>query len=312
MENSKQQCTNCKCYRETNLFIGAKGLQVKRCQKCREKDARQKKKLDVIEKRNALNREKKYYETYRQKKRNENEAGFLQHNAEIMKHWRENNQTHLREWRMQNVSSRLNGLKQQGLKKGYTWEIDDEYAKTLMSSRCFYCDYYDPKCVNGIDRMDNKLGYKNDNVVSCCKFCNFIKKGLDSHTFVERCKHISCTHSYPSAWPDCKRSSYKMYENRAKKKNLQFELTKEQFENICAHPCTYCRRPSDVLNQNGIDRKNNTIGYDKDNCLSCCRECNQMKCILSFEMFMETCARVAKHSSQYNIPDMPRCLHVIS
>ena len=53
MENEvKQKCTNCKCYRISSEFIGKSGGIVKRCLKCREKDAKQKKRPDVIEKRN--------------------------------------------------------------------------------------------------------------------------------------------------------------------------------------------------------------------------------------------------------------------
>ena len=38
-----KQCTNCKVKREINNFIGKSGDFVKRCLKCREKDAKQKK-----------------------------------------------------------------------------------------------------------------------------------------------------------------------------------------------------------------------------------------------------------------------------
>ena len=47
-----------------------------------------------------------------------------------------------------------------------------------MCAPCSYCgrlcdpsiDYY-----NGIDRIDNNIGYTIDNSVSCCKYCNFAK-----------------------------------------------------------------------------------------------------------------------------------------
>lgn len=32
--------------------------------------------------------------------------------------------------------------------------------------------------LNGIDRVNNDLGYINNNVVSCCKTCNLAKSSL--------------------------------------------------------------------------------------------------------------------------------------
>jgi len=59
MENEvKQKCTNCKVSREQKNFIGKSENIVKRCLKCREKDAKQKKRPDVIEKRNKRQNEK--------------------------------------------------------------------------------------------------------------------------------------------------------------------------------------------------------------------------------------------------------------
>jgi hypothetical protein len=75
----KSQCTNCKVSREQKDFIGKSGGIVKRCLKCREKDAKQKKRPDVIEKRNKRQNEKKYYITHREKKRVENEEDYLKY-----------------------------------------------------------------------------------------------------------------------------------------------------------------------------------------------------------------------------------------
>jgi predicted sulfurtransferase len=58
-EEEKTRCTNCKCHRVTADFIGKSGNIVKRCLKCREKDAKQKKRPDIIEKRNKRQNEKK-------------------------------------------------------------------------------------------------------------------------------------------------------------------------------------------------------------------------------------------------------------
>lgn len=125
MENEfKIKCTNCKCYRISSDFIGKSGNVVKRCLKCRDKDAKQKKRPDIIEKRNKRQNEKKYYIKHREKKRQENEEDYLEHNAEVAKIWRSQNKEHLAEWQTLNFAARFRAIKQQAQKKGIVWNED--------------------------------------------------------------------------------------------------------------------------------------------------------------------------------------------
>ncbi len=62
----------------------------------------------------------------------------------------------------------------------------EEYVQ-LVSLACAYCGA-EPRCLpwavrrkldiktNGIDRVDNKIGYTRENCVPCCETCNFIKR----------------------------------------------------------------------------------------------------------------------------------------
>lgn len=65
----------------------------------------------------------------------------------------------------------------------------EQFCKLIMSN-CHYCsstpiNFFksDLACqlkYNGIDRVNNSIGYLPDNVVPCCKFCNFAKsKGTE-------------------------------------------------------------------------------------------------------------------------------------
>jgi hypothetical protein len=86
------------------------------------------------------------------------------------------------------------------------------------------------------------------------------------------------------------------------------ELNIEQFKEITTKPCHYCDRLTKNLYEaylrefidvkkdprrlktllgNGIDRKNNNMGYTIENSLSCCAKCNFMKGKLSYEEFIE-------------------------
>lgn len=45
----------------------------------------------------------------------------------------------------------------------------------LRKLDCFYCDGLLPEIGYGLDRIDNEKGYTNDNVLPCCKDCNFLR-----------------------------------------------------------------------------------------------------------------------------------------
>lgn len=64
------------------------------------------------------------------------------------------------------------------------------------------------------------------------------------------------------------------YKCNAKKRNIVFDLTDDQFESFWQQPCFYCGDEIDTI---GIDRINNDEGYSIENCRSCCSFCNKMK-----------------------------------
>jgi hypothetical protein len=89
--------------------------------------------------------------------------------------------------------------KRDALKRGYEFNLDKYYFLKLLTSNCYYCDS-EPNNVheknihnfkyNGIDRIDNNVGYIIDNVVSCCKFCNVSKNNLTKEQFLNNIKKI--------------------------------------------------------------------------------------------------------------------------
>lgn len=294
--NDKVQCTNCKCWRIQNDYIGKSSDIVKRCLKCRNKDSKRKALPENRNKTNKRQNDKKYYQTHRIKKREENEEEFLKHNAEIAKIWRNNNKEHLTKWRTKNFASRFGSIKQQAQKKNIIWNdnMTDELCYELMTSYCFYCNFNPQETLNGIDRLDSSGDYEMNNCVTCCKTCNFMKTCLDPFTFIKRCKHISLIHNdigqlYIDSWRDIKSASYNSYSARALKKNLDFELTLENYNEIISRECYYCNKQNTKYHKNGIDRKNNNLGYFLNNCVTCCGECNYMKSKLTDIQFINQC-----------------------
>ena len=51
---------------------------------------------------------------------------------------------------------------------------------TLQKQKCHYCGNAAP---NGIDRVNNEIGYKLDNCKPCCKHCNYVKGDLSIEDF---------------------------------------------------------------------------------------------------------------------------------
>lgn len=84
------------------------------------------------------------------------------------------------------------------------------------------------------------------------------------------------------------RKKYSSLVLRAKEKNLELNLTFEEFKKLKLDDCHYCgvselllKFYCEVMRINTpfmtIDRKNNNRGYTKENCVTACFLCNKIK-----------------------------------
>jgi hypothetical protein len=88
---------------------------------------------------------------------------------------------------------------------------------------------------------------------------------------------------------------YGNYRRGAEERNLNFNIDLETFETIIFKDCNYCLSPPMQTYKkeqakcgivyNGIDRKNNSIGYEIENVVPCCKFCNFAKSNSSVEEF---------------------------
>lgn len=87
---------------------------------------------------------------------------------------------------------KLNHYKTSAKRRNLEFNLEDEYFLSLITSNCGYCgsppslenNYKNHKIfLNGIDRVDNNLGYVNNNVISCCHICNKAKGELSLQEF---------------------------------------------------------------------------------------------------------------------------------
>lgn len=108
------------------------------------------------------------------------------------------------------------------------------------------------------------------------------------------------------------KSLHSYYRDAAKKRGYEFSLSFEEFSSYIFKNCYYCgsspknifkrslkpgsKNIQDYFLYNGIDRKNNEIGYIIDNCVTCCKECNSMKMDRNIDEFLQLVSKI--HNSK--------------
>lgn len=122
-----------------------------------------------------------------------------------------------------------------------------------------------------------------------CKFCNSKSSITDNA-------------AYNSLWRN--------YIQGATDRNIEWNLSPDDFLNIVTRDCYYCGASPTVRSKrigrarkdgffdtpvNGIDRIDSSKGYEKDNCITCCSTCNYMKQVHSQEEFLLQIQKIYHH-----------------
>ena len=86
-------------------------------------------------------------------------------------------------------------------KTGRIFELSREAFKELTVDSCFYCGARPEQVFrmtsgaeytyNGVDRIDNNLGYVLGNVVPCCGVCNKMKAVLSQGSFLYQIRRVA-------------------------------------------------------------------------------------------------------------------------
>lgn len=99
----------------------------------------------------------------------------------------------------------LRDYKNNAKRRGHCFELSEEKFFDLIVSPCRYCKtvgYSECKAqrkffldvpfkYNGVDRMDNSMGYTEDNCVTCCGRCNLAKHAMSFSDWKEWTRKIS-------------------------------------------------------------------------------------------------------------------------
>lgn len=174
------------------------------------------------------------------------------------------------------------------------------------------CNY----CGNPMERNINNRRCKNKYCSKACSnkrrsrpiavICGFCGASLKRRPFQLRnpnrvhycnriCKANGTRGIFKIKNPALQRLFYS-YRNGARRRNLNFEISFDEFGKITKRNCFYCGRSpqakahsqsGDIYIYNGIDRWDNSLSYTWDNIVTCCFACNQMKGILSGDNFLQ-------------------------
>lgn len=142
------------------------------------------------------------------------------------------------------------------------------------------------KCDCGNFHLVRAERYKH--IKRCSKHCHINKEEADLNHFYKTYERI------------CRR-------RKQRKTPTPFNLTRPQFDALVQANCAYCgkepverRRRQGAYGQNwryyklnGIDRKDNSLGYDHSNCVSCCPECNEVKWGMDYDKWLNWLNRMS-------------------
>jgi hypothetical protein len=104
------------------------------------------------------------------------------------------------------------------------------------------------------------------------------------------------------------RGVFRRTRTSARIRGYEFQLTETEAKEIMTKPCQYCGVPPSAEAKyervfgtfiyNGIDRIDNSIGYIKENCVPCCKHCNNGKGTKTVAEFHEWINRVHNHQKK--------------
>lgn len=88
------------------------------------------------------------------------------------------------------------------------------------------------------------------------------------------------------------RDRLRQYRHNARTRELSWNLSFEEFEELFDGSCAYCG----LTPAEGVDRINNLLGYEAANAASCCYICNRAKNNLTEEQWKTWLTRIIAHN----------------
>ncbi len=137
---------------------------------------------------------------------------------------------------------------------------------------------------------------------------SFIK--IKSNKKALKCKRCLLADTYNSREPHLNYNLvYLEYKHKAANRNIEFNLSPKEAYLYFTSDCYFCGaapsnkyknrryRAGTSIIYSGIDRVDNNLDYSADNCVPCCKRCNQAKNDMKIEEFFDLCSRVVQRLS---------------
>lgn len=131
--------------------------------------------------------------------------------------------------------------------------------------------------------------FTDDRLTKTCQTCRLQNK-------VQNAKRDK-DHRNELARKNINRAFYS-YQKDAKRRDIQFHLTNEEFVAIVEQPCYYCGVMNDEKNFNGVDRVDSKRQYTTDNCVSACTLCNYLKHVMPVNLFFLRIENILTHNER--------------
>jgi len=81
--------------------------------------------------------------------------------------------------------------KNRSIRKNHEITLSEELFDSTREQPCYLCGKEQSDLhKNGIDRYDNKKGYTEENIRSCCSNCNYMKKNYEYEVLLSKLKCI--------------------------------------------------------------------------------------------------------------------------
>lgn len=156
------------------------------------------------------------------------------------------------------------------------------------------------------DKRINKEHYRKIRDLSKMKICyecgckkDLVEFSKDSTRFdglSNKCKSCKSNHNKEyykevenKGYYKTKKGRFSSYKSGSKSRGIDFNLTEDEFFSFWQKDCYYCGSKIDTV---GIDRIDSSIGYNINNCRSCCFICNTMKSSLKESDFLNHIQKV--------------------
>ena len=195
---------------------------------------------------------------------------------------------------MNDIFRRFNSHKKKLAKMGIFIDLNlDQFKNNKVCTKCRvliprayfeeksgWCKSCKSKYVIGrysLRREQNKFYYQRNKI----KICDRMRKYRENNP--EKVKLIVDTY-YKSPI-----GKFKFYKKEAKRRDIEFKLTFEEFMTFWQKPCFYTGRQIETI---GLDRIDSSKGYEISNLVSCCKDVNWAKNDMIQDDFIKMCNEI--------------------